>query len=126
MMAALCLALTSCEIEEDYHPQFLQGHWVSVANSKEQPLILVFDDDYAEVKNSSYSYSPFTSDYCWNYHMSDDSVLRLYRSSDYDDDGIYYSESMDFDLYLTDNGRMMTLVYTPSVGHYKSFSFIHR
>lgn len=122
----VALLFTSCDEENYYHPGFLMGNWVSVSNSKEPSLILSFDEDEVEVKNSAYCYRPFTSDDTWYYTFSNDSVLTLFRDTDDDSFDLFNSDILSFDLYLFENGRKMTLVYHPILGESRSLSFLHR
>ena len=126
LLSLAAFFFVSCDEENYQHPDFLNGHWVSTSNAKEPALILVFDDYNVEVKNSSRQYKPFRNDHTWDYYMTRDSVLCLSRSYDYDSDGVYDSEYLEFELYLRNNGRMMTLVYTPLFGSQRTFTFIHR
>ena len=125
LFVLLCaFVFTSCDPDNFQHPDVLKGNWASVVNAKDPSLFLYIDDDVISVRNGSWNYRPFTNDVEWEYYMSKDSVLHIYRTDDYGDD--YDTESYDLDLSFSDSYNTLTLYYDQFLGSPRKYTFIRR
>ena len=119
------LTLASCE-DDSISADALQGHWVIVSNTKENALVLDFRDFEVDVRNSDWSYRPFTSDYTWSYYLDRDSVLHLSRYEGVDSDGYNEYDYLDFTISFSDSYQSLTLYYDPLIGSARTFKFMKR
>ena len=116
--------LSACNPDNYQHPDVLIGKWASVANAKDGALILYINKDYIEVQNGSWDYRPFSNDYEWEYYMSKDSVLHIYRT-EYDGDE-YETSSYELDLSFSDSYNTLTLWYDPPFSSVRKYTFMRR
>lgn len=117
--------LASCDPDDYQHPDVLRGSWVSIANGKATALNLVFDYESLTVNHGSWDYRPFTYDDEWEYYMTKDSVLHIYRTK-YDGDGDYSTESYELDLSFSDSFNTLTLWYKPAFSSLRKYTLIRR
>ena len=126
LLCLLAMAFfVACDSDDYQHPDVLRGSWVSLANAKSTALNLVFVEEEMTVHDGSRDYRPFTSDKVWEYYMSKDAVLHIYRT-EYYGDGDYTTESYELDLSFSDSYNTLTLWYDPPFSSVRKYTFIRR
>ncbi len=125
LLLPFTVLLSSCDEDTIDNTMFL-GTWASVANAKENALFLHVSEDYIDVDNGSRTYKPFTSDVQWNYIISSDSILHIWRS-EYDASDEYTdTEAYDLDISFSNSYNTLTMHYKPTFGSVRKYTFIRR
>lgn len=125
LLLPFIMLFSSCEEDTIDNTMFI-GTWASVANAKDGSLFLHVSDDFIEVDNGSRIYKPFTSDVEWEYSISSDSVLHIWRTEYDASDEITDTEAYDIDISFGDSYNTMTLYYKPSFSSLRKYTFIRR
>jgi len=103
------------------------SHWILYTDGMTEGhrLALTFFGDQMEVNDGSYKTPPFTSSQTWNYHITEDSELYMWRY-EYDSDGYESRESYTLKMSINADVNSLTLVYDPWIGSTHTYNFERR